>query len=285
MPYSQHPEAAGYRAPSLIRTYSNNLMWFGLGVAMTVLMGLARPNGAQERRAVAPPAKAGHPKKAISPAPARPVHPARLPAQSGGKDAEGGPTIEPDSARRPLSYYTKEVRQNLFSAPQPPPPPKPKPKPKPAPKPPPRVIVPVAPINPFADWSYTGTVKMGDKTMALLENVKTKEGKYVAVGDSFMGATVGSVTDQTVTLQSGGKPTLLARSDNITVTPLDKSAGFLGGGGGPSGNPAPGGPPSPGGPPQGGPPPGIAPGATVFSPNGNVVIQGQFPRRRVMRSK
>ena len=66
-------------------------------------------------------------------------------------------------------------------------------------------------INPFADWSYTGTVKVGDQMMALLENTKTKDGQYLKVGESFQGATVSEITEQSITLNSGGKPRVRPR--------------------------------------------------------------------------
>ena len=73
-------------------------------------------------------------------------------------------------------------------------------------------------------WAYTGTITQGDQTIALLENTQTKEGQFLKVGDRLMGAQVKSVTDQMVTLEASGKPRMLAKSDNITVTPLDRSA-------------------------------------------------------------
>jgi hypothetical protein len=117
----------------------------------------------------------------------------------------------------------------MFSAPQPP---APKPPPIVKEKPAPPVYVP--PINPFAEWSYNATVSMGDDKMALLENTRTKEGHWVQVGDKFLQlAEVGSITDQMVTLKTGAKPTLLAKSDTINVVPLDKSAAFMTGQGQP----------------------------------------------------
>ena len=103
----------------------------------------------------------------------------------------GADTVENAGSRRSLDFYTKGVRGTLFSAPQPPPVAKPKAiivKPLP---PPPRIIVPeVKPveINPFADWSYTGTVTVGETKMALIENSKTKEGRYLKQGEEFQGA-------------------------------------------------------------------------------------------------
>ena len=170
--------------------------------------------------------------------------------------------------RQGLDFYTSNVRDGMFSAPQPP-----RPKPTPPPvqvqiKPPKvepiKVVLPV--INPFAEWSYTGTVHMGDMIMALLENTRTKEGQYVKPGDSFMGAQVKSINDQMVTLMNAGKPSMLAKADTIIITPLN--------------GPAPGSAPPPGGPQNGQPNPqapmmGGAPGdanqPSITLPNGRVL--------------
>ncbi len=147
-----------------------------------------------------------------------------------------------------LDFYTSNVRDGMFSAPQPP-----RAKPVPPPvvlvkKKEPEIKVPPMVINPFAEWSYTGTVHMGDITMALLENTRTKEGQYVKSGDGFMGAQVQSITDQMVTLTNAGKPTMLAKADTIVITPLNQNAPT----GSPQGQP---GQPQPGQPGQPGQPP------------------------------
>ena len=131
------------------------------------------------------------------------------------------------SERRPLSFYTQEIRGGMFSEPQPP---APKPvvsKPVILTPPDPEPSVVPAPVNPFVDWAYDGTVKMGDKIMALLENTKTKEGQYVQEGDNFLDARVKGVTEQVVTLDAFGKPYTISKTDSITVVPLDKSAAYL----------------------------------------------------------
>ncbi len=130
----------------------------------------------------------------------------------------------PEESRRSVDFYTQTVRGNLFNAPQPPalPPVKlPPPVVVVQPKPP---VVPPVEINPFADWSYTGTMTSGDQVTALIENTKTKEGQFVKAGDSFMGSQVASITDQQIILQSGKTSRMLAKSDNWAVTPLDRSA-------------------------------------------------------------
>ena len=144
--------------------------------------------------------------------------------------AQDGPSVEATpTVRRSVDFYTGSVRGSMFTAPQPP-------EPKPVPvvvvkKPAPPVVKPAPPVivevKPFAEWTYTGTVQMDNTVMALLENTRTKEGQYVQQGDTFMGAQVESVSPQEVRLSSAGKPTMLAKSDNITVTPLDRSAAYL----------------------------------------------------------
>ena len=149
-------------------------------------------------------------------------------AVSKNREAGTGTTKKATTAGAPdredLAFYTTNVRDGMFSAPQPPKRKPPTPPAKVIPKPPVIVTVPPMHIDPFAQWSYTGTVHMGDITMALLENTSTKEGQYVKSGDRFMGAQVQSITDQMVTLTNAGKPSMLAKADTIMVTPLSQNA-------------------------------------------------------------
>lgn len=192
------------------------------------------------------------------------------------RSKDGADIVENAGSRRSLDFYAKGVRGTLFSAPQPPPIAKPRAvvvKPVP---PPPRIIVPeVKPVevNPFADWSYTGTVTVGETKMALIENSKTREGRYLKQGEEFQGAQVSQVTDQMVTMTAGTKPYLLAKSDNINIVPLDKSAPYLSGGAQP-GQPVP---PPPGGAST---PQGVltTPGVSVALPNGTVLIGNRATR-------
>ena len=136
--------------------------------------------------------------------------------------------VENSGSRHSLEFYTKGVRETMFSAPQPPPPEKPKPVPVVPAPPPPKIVVPIivpVEINPFADWVYTGTVTIGAVKMALIENTKTREGHYLKQGETFQGAQVAQVTDQMVSFTAGVKPYLLAKSDNINLVPLDRNAG------------------------------------------------------------
>ncbi len=170
---------------------------------------------------------------------------------------------KPSSPNRPaIEFYTGGIRGNLFSAPQPPKakpapipkaPPKVKPIPVPIVKPP--VVVPIV-INPFAEWKYTGTVKMNDQMLALLENSGTKEGRYVRVNEAFDGgATIAAITENGVTLLAAGKPYLIAKQMEGSLIPLNTPTG-----------------PAPGTPPPGTPPmPGFLPTGRIIAPPGGTV--------------
>jgi len=138
-----------------------------------------------------------------------------------------------EETRPSLAYYTQNVHGGLFSPPLPPAPrfhraaytPPPQRVPPPPDDEP--TILPVTPVNPFVDWSYDGTVKIGPREMALLENVKTREGQFVQKGDTFLDARVARITEQRVTLRTADKTYTLPKSQKITVVPLDKSAPYL----------------------------------------------------------
>lgn len=137
------------------------------------------------------------------------------------------------SGRPDLNYYKNSVRESMFSAPMPAPPKLIKIE---MAKPIKTVIIPQIPIlppSPLADWVYSGTVTSGERKLALLENKKLNEGKYVEAGNSFqlpgsaLGAHVDSVEDQVVTITIDGKISQLVKSDTINVIPLDRSAPYL----------------------------------------------------------
>ena len=154
--------------------------------------------------------------------------PSNLNSPAKNRVADGNDIVDNSGSRHSLEFYTKGVRESMFSAPQPPPPEKPKPIPVVPPPPPPKIVVPIivpVEINPFADWVYTGTVTIGETKMALIENSKTREGHYLKLGEMFQGAQVSQVTDQMVSFMAGPKPYLLAKSDNVNLVPLDRNAG------------------------------------------------------------
>ena len=158
-----------------------------------------------------------------------------------------------EAGRKPLAYYTGGVRNDLFSAPEPA---KPKQPAKPEPKvetPPTLPPTPPVVVNPFADYAYAGTVNVGGRVLALIENTKTKDGQYLAEGDMFMGGKIASIGDRMLTVDVAGKQEIIAKRDDFKLTPLDKSAPFLQSA--PAGG-APGAPGQPGnqpGQPQAGP--------------------------------
>ena len=115
-----------------------------------------------------------------------------------------------------IAFYQTAINPDLFSPPLPPAPP--------APIIQQRKPLSVMPISPFEGWSYTGTVHIGAVTEALLENKKMNSGFYIQAGQDFMGAKVISVADHAVELNMGGKPTIIPRSEDIVITPLDKNA-------------------------------------------------------------
>lgn len=170
------------------------------------------------------------------PKPSNPNSPAK------NRGLEGKDIVENTGSRHSLEFYTKGVRESMFSAPQPAPPEKPKSIPVVPPPPPPKIVVPVivpVEVNPFADWVYTGTVTIGETKMVLIENSKTREGHYLKLGEMFQGAQVSQVTDQTVSFLAGSKLYLLAKSDNVNLVPLDRNAGAPITSTGQSGQPAP----------------------------------------------
>ena len=200
--------AVGERGGSL---WSRPLVWSAAVVMCGALLALALPNIAQN-------SPGAFNTRATPPAQARSAAP-----------AASTPAINPlpemrEENRRSVDFYTQTVRGNMFSAPQSPAPPPAKAVPPVVVKPQPPVVVPPVVINPFAEWSYTGTMKSGEETTALIENTRTKEGQFLKAGDSFLGEQITAITDQEIVLKSGKTSRTLAKTDNITVTPLDRSA-------------------------------------------------------------
>jgi len=140
-----------------------------------------------------------------------------------GVKANGSATAVRPAERRPLTYYTSGVRTDLFTGPG---------AAEPVVKPePPKPVVVAQPeiIDPFADYSYTGTIMMGDQALALVENSKTKEGMYVKSGDQFMGGTVSDVSDKSLTITVAGSPRVIRKTEDYKLTPLDNNAPYLSG--------------------------------------------------------
>ena len=204
-------------------------------------------------------------------------------------DSSEKSTTGTETERPSVEFYTQGIRSNLFSAPLPPAPKvvaRPVVKVKPAVVVKPPIVKPVAPVivNPFADWKYTGTVKMNDTMLALVENSGTKEGRYIRVNDSFDGgATVSAISDGGVTLVAAGKPYFIAKQQEGSLVPLNAPTGAA--------QPAPqGAPPAPDpngnngqnrrrGGFGGGNLPGLPPGAMITLPNGMQMPADQAFRR------
>lgn len=140
-------------------------------------------------------------------------------------DRPARPDVEVQTVveRKPLAYYVSSVRSDLFAPPAPPEPPK-------AVKTAVKATLPAAAVtivDPFADYAYTGTVAMGGAKLALVENSKTKEGQYLKEGDSFIGGTITHIDDRTLGITVAGVEKTVAKTDNFSLTSLDKSAAFL----------------------------------------------------------
>lgn len=146
-------------------------------------------------------------------------NPTRATAAS-AKPADSAPTVAvaPVIARKPLDYYIGGVRPDLFVPPEAPPPVTKTEAPKVAPAP----VEPPAP--PFQDYGYTGSIMMGNQMIALIENVKTKEGQYLKVGDPFQGGTITRITDRAVEINLAGKTETLAKAEDYKLVPLDRNA-------------------------------------------------------------
>ncbi|HLK59112.1 MAG TPA: hypothetical protein VKU00_21300 [Chthonomonadaceae bacterium] len=211
-------------------------LWIGLGLCGVTLGVFV---WAQNKR----PATTGKAGDHIS------LTPVNVTSAGGSAKASGGVAKPAHNTpgMRPLPFYdTNQISERMFARPLPP-----EPKPLPPPPPPkPVVLPPPPPPDPLAPYVYSGTVTLGDERMALLEDTRTRDGKYVKVGDMFMGGMVTQIEPGQVTIQMGEGMRTLAKSTTINLTPLNKSAAFLGGGqNGPGGPGGPGGMPAPGGPP------------------------------------
>jgi hypothetical protein len=134
--------------------------------------------------------------------------------------------------------------------------------PPPAPTPP--------PPDPMGDWTYTGTVAIGDQVYAVVESKSSKSGQYLKVGDNLQGGTIQHIAQDQITLTLNGQPRTLAKSSAFNITPLNAAAA--------PGAPAPGQPGAPGQPPPGMPggPPGM-PGAPPGMPGAPGMMPGVMP--------
>ena len=144
-------------------------------------------------------------------------------AQDAGKNSVTSavkPASSTSTARRGVEFYTGDVRASMFSEPVAPAPPEPRSI---------AAVKPVrpAPIDPFADWNYTGTATIGDDKIAILENVDTHDGVLLHVGDKFLGTKVSDISGSLLTFGKGATSKSLFVSMNTSYIPLSASASFL----------------------------------------------------------
>jgi hypothetical protein len=120
------------------------------------------------------------------------------------------------------NYYGREIRQNLFNAPDP-------------------IVAsahgvaagsvvhrfvvpPMPPADPLADTVYAGSVTVDGQTTALIESRSTREGDYVAAGGQWRNFQVVSVSREELTLDVNGVTRSLPVSDTMNIVPLTASA-------------------------------------------------------------
>lgn len=140
-----------------------------------------------------------------------------------GQGPQGTTRSVPHPSRPVLGSYTRVIRDNLFTAPQPAPPPENSVVQTPVsavPVPP----VPSTPPDPLEDAVYSGSYTMGGKTTALIESRSTKQGDYVEEGDEWQGFRILSISPDEVLLSMNGTTRRLVKSDAINLVPLTTDA-------------------------------------------------------------
>jgi hypothetical protein len=84
-----------------------------------------------------------------------------------------------------------------------------------------------APVDPYADWNYTGTATIGDDKIAIIENINTHDGVLLHMGDKFLGKKVTDISGNLLTFGAGSTVKSLYVSMNTSYIPLSASATFL----------------------------------------------------------
>ncbi len=137
------------------------------------------------------------------------------------KDSKTATVAAASSGRRPVDFYTGDVRATMFSEPV-------------APAPPAPVVVESAPVapeppDPYADYNFTGSATIGDEKFAIVENIETHDGYLLKVGDSIpdMDSKVESIDGRYLTFSGKDAKKTLSVSMNTSYIPLSASAGFL----------------------------------------------------------
>ncbi len=138
-------------------------------------------------------------------------------------------TLHPAApANADFRRYAALGSSSLFGAPPLPPAPR-----KILPTPPMRTIAPPPRPRPRLDlsgWTYAGTVTLtGEQTgvvrLGILQNDATGGVSYLKVGDTFLGATVESVTPESIRFEFDGAVTTLSRPNDFSVLPLSGAPG------------------------------------------------------------
>ncbi len=96
--------------------------------------------------------------------------------------------------------------------------------------PPPIPVPPPAPRLDLTGWAYAGTVtlqskELGVMKLGIVQNEAAGSVEYLAVGDSFLGATAQSVTEDSITFDMVGSVTTLSRPKEFSLSPLSAAAG------------------------------------------------------------
>lgn len=136
----------------------------------------------------------------------------------------------PPAAPRDVGFdrYAQLAKTNIFSQHRSQPPPS---RPQPVlPEPPlpqanDREEPPPEPKVDLVGWSYVGYVEAGGDLLGILQNETTLSCKYLAVGDTFQGATVEEISRESLGLRSGASRVTLSRPRDFPVTPLAKAPG------------------------------------------------------------
>ncbi len=122
-------------------------------------------------------------------------------------------------------------------------------KPATPPTPPAKPLLPPMPVAPAGNIdevkkniAFTGAVGMPSGQMALLENLQSKETRFVGQGESAFGYRVMTINSQLVVLEKNGLQFTLTMGENKTDAPAAPAKpGGDGKPGGPEGQPKPGG--------------------------------------------
>ena len=163
-------------------------------------------------------------------------HPARryrqgVVAKQAGEAAEAKPTgnLQPAApADTDFTRYASLASSNIFSEARSLPPPQVR---RPTSTPPfPTVRTPPRPLPPdLSGWSYAGCVtfsgdKLGVLKFGIIQNEATFSVDYLAVGDTFMGATVEALDQESIRIGKGAASTTLNRPRDFPIAPLSRVA-------------------------------------------------------------